>query len=193
MLPLGHKEIPASFVYYYKAPRELQSAPPRNDVWLAARLVNELSFPLTTGPLLVTRKEKPVGQGFVTYTHEGGEAVVPISIASTVLASVVEQEAGRKKGAHTFRGMRWDEVTLKGTIALENLQSKGVTVRVEKPLSGTPGKLSNEGKSQVLFVSAWDPNPQSAATWTVALKPGEKSEITYHYSVFVERSGDEPY
>ncbi len=188
-IPLGKGSVPAKFIYYYKAPQQVANAPEHNTVWLAAQLTNGLDFPLTTGPMLVTRKGLAVGQGFVTYTHKGGEALVPVSVASSVLASVAEHENDRDSGALTFRGGKYDKVEVKGTIAVENLQERPVSVRVEKPVSGKALGASHEGSSVEQFVSAYDPNPRSTFTWTVEVKAGEKVELSYRYDLFVQRYG----
>ena len=192
-LPLGNGSVPAKFVYYYKAPQEVSNAPDQNTVWLAAQFTNTLGFPLTTGPILVTRKGRPVGQGFVTYTHEKGEALVPVSIASSVLASAAEQELDRDSSALTFRGAKYDRAVIKGTIAVENLQDRTVTVRVEKPVSGKVKKVSDDGKSTARMQSAYDPNPTSQVIWNLELKAGKKHELTYQYNLYVHRYGKTSY
>ena len=192
-IPLGNGTVPAKFVYYYKAPREVSNAPEQNTVWLAAQFTNDLKFPLTTGPILVTRKGQPVGQGFVTYTHEKGEALVPVSIASSVLASAAEQELERDSSALSFRGAKYDKAVIKGTIAIENLQDRAVTVRIEKPVAGKVTKASDAGKSTARMQSAYDPNPTSQVVWTIELKPGKKQEITYQYNLYVHRYGKTSY
>jgi len=187
IVPLGSGEVPARFVYYWKVPAVVDQANQKNSVWLAAKVMNELPFPLTTGPMLVTKKGKPIGQGFVTYTHQGGEALVPISIASSVLATSGERELDREKSAVNFRGVRYDKVTVKGTLTVENLQKKEVTVRVEKTVNGKVGKTSHKGSKNEQFVSAYNPNPSSTVKWNVKVKAGEKLEIDYHYDYLVER------
>jgi len=192
-IPLGKGTVPAKFVYYYKAPQEVSNAPEQNTVWLAAKFTNKLKFPLTTGPILVTRKGRPVGQGFVTYTHEKGEALVPVSIASSVLASAAEQELDRDSSALTFRGAKYDKAAIKGTIIIENLQDKSVTVRIEKPVSGKVRKVSDDGKSTARMQSAYDPNPTSKIVWNLDLKAGKKQELTYQYDLYVHRYGKTSY
>ncbi|MBM4352643.1 MAG: DUF4139 domain-containing protein [Deltaproteobacteria bacterium] len=184
---LGAGEVPADLIYYWKVPENVDTTQDRNDVWLAARMTNRLSFPLTTGTVLVTRSGRPVGQGFFTYTHVGGEAVVPISIASSVLASPWEQEDDRDRNTVNFRGARYDKVRIKGTLSLRNLQDKPVTVRVEKPVSGKVTASSDSPASDERFVSAYDPNPKTTLRWTVEVKAGEKRDLDYTYETFVIR------
>ncbi len=184
---LGSGEVPADLIYYWKVPENVATQPERNDVWLAARVTNRLSFPLTTGTVLVTRSGRPVGQGFFTYTHVGGEAVVPISIASSVLASPWEQEEERDRNTVNFRGARYDKVRIKGTLSLRNLQDKPVTVRVEKAVSGKLTASTGSPASDERFVSAYDPNPKTTLRWTVEVKAGEKQDLEYAYETFVIR------
>ena len=187
IVPVGSGKVPAKFVYYWKIPQAVDANTGKNSVWLAAKVVNKLGFPLTTGAMLVTRKERPVGQGFVTYTHEGGEALVPISISSSVLASAGEREADRDKSAVSFRGGSYDRVTVRGTLTVENLQERPVTMRIEKAIHGKVVKASNNAKWSQQFVSAYDPNPTSAINWDLKLKAGDKLEVSYRYQFLVER------
>jgi len=184
---LGSGEVPADLIYYWKVPDNVATPQDRNDVWLAARLTNTLKFPLTTGTVLVTRSGRPVGQGFFTYTHVGGEAVVPISIASSVLASPWEQEEDRDRNTVNFRGARYDKVRIKGTLSVRNLQDKPVTVRVEKSVSGKVTASTGTPAFDERFVSAYDPNPKTTLRWTVEIKPAEKSDLEYTYETFVIR------
>lgn len=188
IVPLGGGKVPAKFLYRFQAPLTLSNEPnQRNNVWLAAHIINKLSFPLTTGPILVTKGGRPSGQGFVTYTHKGGEVLVPISIASSVLASAAEQELDRNKSAKTFRGAKYDKVVVKGTIAVENLQDRTISIRIEKPINGKVTKTSHKGDAVEQFASAYDPNPRSHVKWTVDIEAGKKSDITYTYEYFVQR------
>jgi len=186
-VPLGRREVPAKFVYLWKAPQNISEQTEQNTVWLTAQIVNKLPFPLTTGGVLVTRNGRPVGQGFVTYTHKGGEALVPISIASSVVARAGEQEVDREKSAARFRGLRYDKVVVKGTLHVENLQNHPVTVRIEKPVTGRVKKTSHGGTSVEQFVSAYDPNPRTDITWTLDVKAGEQAKIEYRYEYLVQR------
>jgi len=186
-IALGSGEVPAGLIYYWKVPEDVATPQDRNDVWLAARLTNKLPFPLTTGTVLVTRSGRPVGQGFFTYTHVGGEAVVPISVASSVLASPWEQEEERDRNTVNFRGARYDKVRIKGTLSLRNLQDKPVTIRVEKSVSGKVTVTSDSPASDERFVSAYDPNPRTTLRWTVDVKAGDKRDLDYTYETFVIR------
>ena len=187
VIPLGDKAVPAKFVYHYKAPEQVTNAPAQNSVHLAALIVNKFAFPLTTGPVLVTKKGRPTGQGFITFTHEGGECLVPISIASSVLATTAEQELDRVAKDLTFRGGKYDKVIVKGTIQVENLQDRKVTVRLEKPLRGKVRASSHDGKTNEQFTSAYDPNPTSTVHWTIEAEPGKKISVTYEYQFYVQR------
>ncbi len=181
MLPIGAGKVPARLIYSWKVPMYLGDLEQGNDAWLAALITNKLDFPLTTGPILITKTGRPLGQGVVNYTHKGGEAVIPISIASAVLCKAEEREEDRSNSSLKFLGSRWARVTVKGTLTINNRRGKDITVRVEKPVMGKVKAAGNKGKVDEQIISTRDPNPKSTIHWTIDVKKGKKVKLAYEY------------
>ena len=185
LVPLGSGKVPAELIYYWKAPHQIAGAPAVNQARLAALLTNKLDFPLTTGPILITRRGTPLGQGVVQYTHKGGEALIPIALASTVLCSAQEVELERSRTPVKISGDRWFKVSIKGTLTIRNNRGKTVKVRVEKPLDGRVTQASHKGQTDERIVSPHNPNPSSTVNWDVSLKKDSETKLTYTYDALV--------
>ena len=181
MLPLGGGKVPARLIYSWKVPLSLGDQERGTDAWLAALVTNKLGFPLTTGPILITKSGRPLGQGVVNYTHKGGEAVVPISIASAVLCKAEEKEEDRSNTSLKFMGSRWTKVKVQGTLTINNRRGRDITIRVEKPIMGKVTAASKAGKVDEQIASTRDPNPRSSIRWTVDVKKGKEVKLTYEY------------
>lgn len=185
MVPLGSGKVPAELIYYWKAPLSVAQAAASNPARLAALVTNQLDFPLTTGPVLISRRGKPLGQGVVQYTHKGGEALIPIALASAVLCSAQETETERSRTPVRISGDRFYKVTIKGILTIRNNRGKNVKVRVEKPLQGRVTKASNKGVTEERLVSPNNPNPTSTIHWDVPVRKDSAVKLTYHYDAMV--------
>lgn len=187
LVPLATASVPAGLIYYWKVPLHVDQPPENNNVLLSVMLVNETPFPLTTGPLLVLHQGHPVGQGIITYTHAGEEALIPIAVGSTLTGIVSEWEVDRAKSTATFRGTRYDKVTMKGALKLKNTKKENIKARIEKPVLGKVISVSRSGKSTEQFLSPYDPNPKSNIVWSLELKGGETAQLEYCYDLLVQR------
>jgi len=181
LVPVGSGKVPARLIYSWKVPLYLGDQEQGNDAWLAALITNKLDFPLTTGPILITKSGRPLGQGVVNYTHKGGEALVPISIASAVLCKAEEREEDRSNSSLKFMGSRWARVQVKGTLTVNNRRGRDITIRVEKPVMGKVTRAGRKGKVDEQIISTRDPNPKSTIRWTVDVKKGKEVKLSYEY------------
>jgi hypothetical protein len=78
----------------------------------------------------------------------------------------------------------YSKVTIKGSIPVENLQDKAISLNVSKYINGHILDVSDNGKINIpgKYTGL---NPSSNAEWTIELKPNEKKTITYTYEVYV--------
>jgi hypothetical protein len=185
ILPLGKGSIPAKLVYYWEVPNPPSADASVNTVRLAAALTNTLDFPLTTGPMLITKDGRPLGQGAIRYTHQGEKTIVPFSLGSGVLCSGFEQEAGRDRASLRLGDTKYDKVSIKGTLQIRNALARDATVHVKRELSGKLRTASDDGKVEERLASAWDPNPTSTVRWVLEVGKGATREISYQYDYFV--------
>ncbi|MBU1720369.1 MAG: hypothetical protein KKA07_15000, partial [Bacteroidetes bacterium] len=78
----------------------------------------------------------------------------------------------------------YSKVTIKGTIIVENLQPKTISLEIKKNLvaevtnASESGKITRTGRYNVL-------NPVSLISWEIPLSPNQKKEMTYQYEVYI--------
>jgi uncharacterized protein Veg len=152
------------------------------DVFHSIEFKNATNFPLTTAAVMVvTDKGQFVAQDMLRYTPVGGTASVKLSKAIDILMKNSEEELSRVDNFKKIGRTTYSKVILKGTITIENMQAKAVTVDVTKHVNGTV--TVNGGSSVVKKKMYNSPNPYSDLKFEVTLAAGEKKTITYEYEV----------
>lgn len=147
------------------------------------RFVNKQDKPLTSASAMIVKDGEMMGQGALSYTSIGQEALVPFSSALDVRGELKEEEVERKPDAQRRRdGSSWDLVTIRGTVQVRNLRNEEVGIRLRKVIEGDA--TAPQGKVRKLSVGLNAVNPVSEVTWETKLKPGETLELTYRYSVY---------
>ncbi|HYG52162.1 MAG TPA: DUF4139 domain-containing protein [Flavobacteriales bacterium] len=155
------------------------------DVFHSLKLSNTTPFPFTTAPVFVQDKNlQPLAQDQIKYTPSGGKVKVQLAKATDIQVKMSEEEAGSEEKARKYNSYFYKRVTIKGTVKMENLQSKSVKVCVTKYVNGDVKNVSDSGttKKSGQYNGL---NPYSETEWTVTLGKGEKKELTYQYDVYV--------
>jgi hypothetical protein len=157
----------------------------RFDVYHSLKLHNTTGNPFTTAPVFVQdEKLEPLAQDEIKYTPIGGNCKVQLSRSPDVYVSNTEEQVKKDDNAKTYNKVVYSKVTIKGTIPIENLQDKSITLNVSKYITGTIISVSDDGKINV--PGKYNGlNPASNAEWTINLKANEKKTITYTYEVYV--------
>ena len=157
----------------------------RFDVFHSLKLTNSSGNPLTTAPVFVQdEKLQPLAQDQVNYTPVNGKVTVQLAKSPDVVVKNNEEEVLKSDKTQKINGTVYNKVTIKGSISIENLQSKEINLNTSKYLSGTITETSDNGKV-VRSVRYSGVNPASEASWEVKLAAGEKKLITYMYDVMV--------
>ena len=86
--------------------------------------------------------------------------------------------------AKTFKKVVYAKVTIKGSIPIQNLQDKSITLNINKYINGTITEVSDGGEIKVPGKYS-GVNPVSTTEWNIKLAPNEKKTVTYTYEVFV--------
>ncbi len=181
--PVLQREVPYRDLFYWEIGDGMldpESPPP---VWLAVQLQNNTPGPLTTGPVTVVEGGKPVGQGLLTYTPAGEEAVIKVSRSTRVLGSVHETEAARHPRAVKVSGLTVDRLILDGELLLRNTSAQKVRVRAVRRLLG---KLEREVEGATVREAILQPgaiNTSTTVTWDLELPPAGERRLTYRYRV----------
>lgn len=157
----------------------------RFPVFHSLRLTNNTSFPFTTGPAFVLdEKLEPLAQDIVNYTPTSGKTKVQLSKAQDVYVTNTEEEKGKESNAKVVNRTTYSLVTVRGSIPVENLQPKSISLNITKFVNGKitdvsdGGTINKPGRYSGL-------NAQTSAEWTVKLAANEKKTITYTYQVYV--------
>ncbi len=154
------------------------------DVFHSLEVKNVSNVPLTTASVMVVNeKEQFVAQDEIKYTPVGATTNIRLSKAIDVIMKNQEEEKTREDNAKKIGKVSYSKVVVKGTVNVENYQSKDATITVTKVLNGTVTSQSNDGK--VVKKNSYSyVNPASEIKWEVKLAAGEKKTLTYEYEVF---------
>jgi hypothetical protein len=157
----------------------------RNNIWHALRVKNTTKFPWTSAPAMVIAGTKPVSQDTLSYTPKGATSTLKLTIATDIRASHEEQEVDRQKNLQRRRGYEYDQVTVEGTLKINNYKTKDVKLLVAKTLRGSVESQTDDGKAEKLGEAIAVDNPMSRLNWEVTLKSGEERTIRYRYKVWL--------
>jgi hypothetical protein len=157
----------------------------RYDVFHSLKLTNNTNFPFTTAPVFVLdEKLEPLAQDIVNYTPTGGKTKIQLSRAPDVYVTNTEEEKDKQGNAKTISKVVYSLVTIKGSIPIENLQPKAISLNLTKYVMGKMTEASDNGdiKKPGKYAGL---NAQTNVEWTVKLGPNEKKTVTYTYEVYV--------
>ncbi|HZG00618.1 MAG TPA: DUF4139 domain-containing protein [Chitinophagales bacterium] len=157
----------------------------RFDVFHSLKLNNNTTFPFTTAPVFVLdEKLEPLAQDIVNYTPAGGKTKVQLSRAPDVYVTNTEDEKNKVGAAKTIHKVSYSLVTISGSIPVENLQPKAITLNLTKHINGRITEASDGGDIKKPGKYA-GPNPQTHVEWNIKLGANEKKTVTYQYEVYV--------
>lgn len=160
-------------------------------VYHSIELTNSTGQPWTSGSAFVVTdaggQTEPMAQDLMPYTSAGGKAEVKITSSPEVRVSDNEAEKERKEDAQTLNKISYDEITVEGTISIQNNKPETITLDIRRSITGTLVKSDLEWTStkDVTVYNAL--NPQNQVKWSISLKSGEKKTITYRYKIVVPK------
>jgi hypothetical protein len=200
--------VPREFWEHFQNDRQREIA-----AWLKAPKVkrvlalrNRTGRPWTTGPALLFREGTIIAQELMTYTPDGGEVEIPVTVAVDVLGKREETETARAFNSLRVNRTDFTKVEIHGSLRLTNLKKEPVKVRIRKLVFGKLTGCTESGSIRLpageealddsalgSIVESWSGfgwyrgswwswiNPFSVAEWTVILRPGEERKIEYDY------------
>ncbi|MFH1529116.1 MAG: hypothetical protein ABIK09_00090 [Pseudomonadota bacterium] len=181
--PVLKRKVPYEDLFYWDVGDGMldpESPPP---VWLAVQLRNTTPGPLTTGPVTVVEGGKPVGQGLLTYTAAGDEAVIKVSRSTRVMGSVQETEVSRDGRAAKVAGLTVDRLVLDGALVLRNTSPQAVRVRAVRRLVGALDREPEGAKVRETLLQPGAINTSTTITWDLELPAATERRLTYRYRV----------
>jgi len=191
--PLFSAPVPYEHVYTWDIPDYIGDSdhyqdpnqPRQQIVWHSLRLTNDMGMPWTTAPAETVQGGRILGQATLHYTPRGGETLLKITQALGIEADEVELEINRQADARTFRGSRYDLVTVQGTLKLRSHLDKPVAMEITKLITGEVQESSPAAEVEKLAAGLQGVNARSRLTWKLELPAGAEQEITYSFTVYV--------
>lgn len=179
-------EVTINDIISFASTRYINNNPDQHfDVYHSLKLTNSTLNPFTTAPVFIQdEKLEPLAQDEIKYTPKGGTVKVQLSKSPDVYVSNIEEQNKKDDNAKTYNKVSYSKVTIKGSIPIQNLQDKTISLNISKYINGTIIAASDEGKINI--PGKYNGlNPVSSAEWTITLKPNENKTITYTYEVYV--------
>ena len=155
-----------------------------SDVVQCIVLKNELGSPLTTGPVLVVQRGKPVSQDLLKYMPSGAEGRLKLTTAADIRTKRTEREIERDK-VDMIDNITYIATVNEGELVLENHRKEAADVEVTWNVSGKILDVSDDAIVQSEVNVEQGLNPANAIKATVKIDPGEKHTLTYKYVRYV--------
>lgn len=192
------EKIPYEHIYQLEIPdsmgvdtggyRSSSSSKPQDSadqVWHALRLTNSTNMPWTTAPTLAVNNSLPVAQSMLKYTPASGKNTLKLTVATDIRAEQSQTEISRE--IRNIASRTYDEVTVSGKLMLRNYKQQSVRMNVKKTITGQVIQTGQNGKVARVVKNLTAVNPQSEVEWDFDLAPGAEKELTYQYTVFLNR------
>ena len=157
------------------------------DVWHSIQLTNSTKQPWTTGTAMTVNNDKILGQDLISYTPLNSETNLKITKATDIKVDAKESEIDRKQDAKRFNNYRYDLVTVKGEVNINNYKNKDIELKLTKSVTGEVSKVSNNGKVETSTENLKAINKNSVIKWTLPVKTKDTIKISYIYSVYVSQ------
>ncbi len=155
------------------------------DVYHSLKLTNSTTNPFTTASVFVQSEDlQPLAQDQIKYTPVGGTISVQLSKSGDVVIKNEEEEFSKTETTKKYGGEMYTKVVIKGTIVVENLQEKKITLSVNKNLTADVTEVSDSGKIKKTG-KYYNLNPYTEINWELPLGSKDKKSITYQYDVWV--------
>jgi hypothetical protein len=165
--------------------------PLQDDIWDALKFKNQMQFPLTTGPAMVTATGQFKGQSQLNWTNQGEETTLQVNKALSVRARHVEYEKPSEQPNEDDRelvylaGRRFRKVYVAGELRLCNHRPSEIKLIAKRQFSGDYISGDAEPKVELREEGIWSLNKRNELTWTLMLQPSEEKTIKFEYSVLV--------
>lgn len=194
LYPLFTLEVPYRHVFEWSIPDTIEPEPMRygqpetvdeEEVWHSLRLENTSSMPWTTAPAMTQSGARLLGQDTLRYTASGASTTLRITRAIDVAAERSELEAGRARGAASFGGSSYDQVTVEGILSITNRRAEAIELEVEKLLRGEVTANPQEARVETVAEGLRRVNPSQRLKWTVSVAAGATLELHYTYTLYV--------
>lgn len=163
------------------------ATPDEEPVWHQVKFKNTAGMPLTTAPATVTQQGEIIGQDELTYTPPGADGFLKISKALDVQSETTEEEVARQGGAIKWENgrARFDKITIKGKIVVNNRKAETISLKVTKDVLGEITVASHDGQIVKTTRGLNSANVNTRCTWQRKVEKGEKLTLEYTYQIYL--------
>jgi hypothetical protein len=162
-----------------------------DSAWDALKFKNPLSFPMTTGPALVTSGGRFNGQRTSYWANAGEETVVRIDKALSIRTRSVEHEERKTpddgRDLVWIGGRQYHKSTVEGELAISNHRAEDTQLVIRRRFSGELVEADGKPRTSLREEGAYSVNRRSELVWELPLKAGENRVLKYRYTVLVAR------
>lgn len=160
-----------------------------DSAWDALKFKNPLSFPMTTGPAMVTAGGKFNGQRISYWANTGEETVLRVNKALSIRTNSLEHEERMRPddvrelvwiGGHQFR-----KATVEGELVIGNHRAEEVRLVIRWRFSGELQEADGKPTTTLREDGVYSVNRRSELLWNLTLKAGEERKLKYRYTVLV--------
>lgn len=161
-----------------------------DDPWDALKFKNPLSFPMTTGPAMVTANGQFNGQRTSFWVNAGEETILRVEKALSVRTRATENEQLGKNGEGTrdfvwIGGRQFRRSVVEGEVAVSNNRKESISLVVRRRFSGELVNAEGAPALSLREEGVYSVNKRNEMVWTLPLKGGEEKRIKYSYTVLV--------
>lgn len=152
-------------------------------VWHHLRLTNKTAVPWTTAPATIVSGWQPLAQDLLKFVPVGGVQDLRVTVAPEIKGLVKEEEIARQN-VRLFNNDAYLQITVRGTVTLENAKKVGVRMEIAKDIWGDPV----EAPGAEIMKSAeflWNVNPRAKLSWRLDLPAGGKKTLAYTYVFYL--------
>lgn len=159
-----------------------------DSAWDALKFKNPLSFPMTTGPAMVTSGGQFNGQRTSFWVNAGEETILRVEKALSVRTRATEHESQKEGNARDFiwvGGRQFRRSTVEGELTVNNHRKETISMVIRRRFSGDI--ISAEGAPAVTLreEGVYSVNKRNEMLWTLSMKGGEEKKFKYSYTVLV--------
>ncbi len=200
--PVFEAEIEIAHIYECNLPQnnerknyyqtEYLFTPDPNKVFHSIRVNNSTPYPLTTGPVLVVKKEvetKPISQDQLNYTSVHDHSFIKLTEAPDVRIKQAEKATSREERVKRIKRQNgeffYDLITVEGQIIAKNNKNKEIDLNIRRPIIGELKTSSVKWLKAERVNTSGSPNSTTDVCWETSIKAGEELKINYSYQVYV--------
>ena len=176
----------------------------QGEVWDTLRFRNPFKFPMTTGAAMVVEHGRFKGQQLSTWANSGERASLRVTKALSIRTISTEREAKQEPNDQAQRAAprpsniaannptivtinhnRYRRVTIDGTLRINNLRSKPISMHIERRFSGDLVSADHSPAERLLNPGDTSINKRNALRWRLELKAGEEVKLSFRYKVLI--------